>query len=341
MSDAPVDPEVSVVIVGYGTPQWLDRCLTSLAGAGRPHLTHEVVVVDNASVPPLRESLTADLTGVRLVELQHNIGFGAGCNLGLAQARGRRVLFLNPDTEVLPGAVDVLAAFLDEDPRRGLVGGRTLAPDGSLDPHSCWGAPTLWSQVCFAAGLSTAFAGTRAFDRESLGWWARDTEREVDVITGCLLMGHREVLARLGGFDELFFMYGEDVELSARARRAGYRPSFTPAAVVVHANGATSTSDAKVLMVLRGKATLYRLGASAPRWWASRALLVAGVALRAAREHVAGSSDRRWRTALAQRRDWLRGWGAVPRAPLVMRVTPPAFNGGPHTTGSRQVPRKA
>jgi hypothetical protein len=310
--------EATIVVVGYGAPEWLDRCLNSLAGPGRPAASHEVIIVDNASDPPLRTTLRADLTGVRLVELAHNVGFGAACNLGARLARGRRVLFLNPDTEVLPGAVDALAAFLDAEPERGLVGGRTLAPDGSLDPVSCWGPPSLWSQVCFATGLSTVFAGTRLFDPESLGWWPRDSEREVGVVTGCLLMAERDVLLELGGFDETFFMYGEDVELSQRARRVGYRPSFTPAATVVHAKGATSSGTAKVLMVMRGKATLHRLGASRPRWWLSRALLTAGVALRAAKEALQRSADRRWRDALAQRGQWLQGWGAVPRPPLVV-----------------------
>lgn len=307
--------EVSIVVVGYGAPQWLDRCLVSLAGAGRPALDHEVIVVDNASTPPLAEVLTAPLDGVRLVTLETNVGFGRACNLGASLAVGRRVLFLNPDTEVLPGAVDALAAFLDADPSRGLVGGRTLTPDGEPDPASVWGAPTLWSQACFATGLSTLFAGGRVFDPESLGWWGYDTVREVGVVTGCLLMARREVLEELGGFDERYFMYGEDVDLSVRARRAGYRPSFTPAAAVVHAKGATSTSAAKILMVMRGKATLYRRGASRRTWALSRTMLAAGVGLRALRERLA-RGDGSWQAAWAQRSSWLQGWDAVPRPPL-------------------------
>ncbi len=321
--------EVSIVVVGYGAPQWLDRCLASLAGEGEPALTHEVVLVDNASMPPLRETLTADLTRLRLIELEQNVGFGRACNLGASLARGERVLFLNPDTEVLPGAVDALAAFLDEDPSRGLVGGRTLTPDGEPDPASVWGEPTLWSQACFATGLSTVFAGTRTFDPESLGWWGYDTVREVGVITGCLLMAPREVFEMLGGFDESFFMYGEDVDLSVRARTAGYRPSFTPAAAVVHAKGATSSSAAKVLMVMRGKATLYQRDAGAMTWTASRTMLALGVGLRALREKVTGG-DHAWRTAFAQRSLWLQGWADVPRPPLTV-----ASDSGPVTRGCR------
>lgn len=307
---------VSIVVVGYGAPEWLDRCLVSLAGAGRPALSHEVVVVDNASTPPLAGVLTAPLGGVRLVTLERNVGFGRACNFGASLAVGERVLFLNPDTEVLPGAVDALAAFLDDDSGRGLVGGRTLTPDGSPDPASVWGAPSLWSQACFATGLSTVLAGTHAFDPESLGWWGYDTEREVGVVTGCLLMARREVLAELGGFDESYFMYGEDVDLSVRARRAGYRPSFTPEAAVVHGKGVTSTSGAKILMVMRGKATLYRRGASHGVWVLSRTMLAAGVGLRALRERLAGGRDGRWQAAWTQRASWLQGWDAVPRPPL-------------------------
>ena len=314
-SDGGSPVAVSVVVVGYGAPRWLDRCLVSLAGEGRPALGHEVVVVDNASTPPLRSTLTAPLEGVRLVTLEENVGFGRACNLGASLAVGERVLFLNPDTEVLPGAVDALAAFLDADPGRGLVGGRTLTPDGAPDPASVWGAPSLWSQACFATGLSTLFAGSRAFDPESLGWWGYDTEREVGVVTGCLLMARREVFLGLGGFDERYFMYGEDVDLSVRARRAGYHPSFTPDAAVVHGKGVTSTSAAKILMVMRGKATLYRRGASRPVWALSRAMLAAGVGLRALRERLA-HGDGRWWAAWDQRSSWLQGWDAVSRPPL-------------------------
>lgn len=309
--------EVSIVVVGYGAPEWLDRCLGSLAGEGLPALAHEVVLVDNASTPPLRKTLTSDLSRVRLVELEHNVGFGRACNLGASLAGGKRVLFLNPDTEVRPGAISTLASFLDEDPLRGLVGGRTLAPDGSVDPASVWGAPSLWSEMTFATGLSTLFKNTKIFDPESLGWWGYDTVREVGVITGCLLMGRRETFAALGGFDEAFFMYGEDVDLSARARRAGYRPSFTPDATVVHAKGATSSSTTKVLMVMRGKATLARQGCVRPLWWLSRTLLVSGVALRAAQERLRGG-DGRWHSALAERSQWLKGWADVPRPPLTL-----------------------
>lgn len=315
-------PELSIIIVGYGAPEWLDRCLASLSGPGRPGRSHEVVLIDNGSPRPLRPDLRSELAGVTFVELAHNAGFASACNHAASLARGRVLVFLNPDTEVLPDALDALVAFLDDDPGRGLVGGRTLTPTGDPDPRSAWGTPSLWSEVCFATGLSSVFRDSRLFDRESLGWWARDTVSEVGVVTGCLLAVDRLVFASLGGFDTGYFMYGEDVDLSRRARRAGYRPSITPDARIVHAGGASSETAARRSMVLTGKATLYRSGASRPRWWASRTLLLAGVALRAARETATRQQPATWATTWSRRGEWIRGWRPIDVPPVVERATP-------------------
>lgn len=315
--EGPVD--VSVVVVGYGAPELLDRCLASLRGAGRPARSSEVVLVDNASPAPLRSTLSGPLDDLTVFELEHNVGFGVACNFGAQNARGRVVVFVNPDAEVLPGALDALVDFLDADPGRGLVGGRTLDPAGELDPRSCFGDPTLWSEFCFATGLSTAFKGSRLFDRESLGWWGRDSPREVGFVTGCLLAAEKDVFVRLGGFPSDVFMYGEDVLLSRAARRAGLRPSITPDATIIHVGGGTSTSDGKTVMVLRGKATIYRRGAGRLRAAMSSSMLQAGVGLRAALQSVARSSDTRWRAGWRTRRDWRGGWTAADVPPVVVR----------------------
>ncbi len=305
-------PEVTVVIVTHNGPEWVDRCLRALLLDARPVATIEVVVVDSASQVPTRAVLArwAALEPDRLrVELSdENIGFARGCNLGASLGTGRRVLLLNPDAVVQPGAVDALVAALDADPRAGIMGGRTVRPDGALDPSSCWGAPSLWSWTCFATGLSTAFKGSRLLDPESLGGWQRDTYRPVPVVTGCLLMTTRETWERLGGLDTDYFMYGEDADLSLRAAEAGLRPAITPDAVAVHAVGASSSAKAhKVRLLMTGKATLAR-----KRWpaWKARAgvgLLLGGAALRGAGERVRRSADPVWSPLLADR-SWTRGW---------------------------------
>ncbi|HMO10658.1 MAG TPA: glycosyltransferase family 2 protein, partial [Actinotalea sp.] len=160
--------DVSVIIVTYNGGEHIRRCLEALLGAGRPRASFEVVAVDNASEPSLVPLLREFLDEDSVVRLEENIGFARGCNLGADRARGRHVLLLNPDATVRPGTVDRLVEAADREPRAGVVGGRNMRPDGTNDPRSCGGLPSVWSAVCFATGLSTVLART-VFDPESLG----------------------------------------------------------------------------------------------------------------------------------------------------------------------------
>jgi GT2 family glycosyltransferase len=302
-------PRVAVVVVTYNGAEWVDRCLRALVVDARPTVPFEVVVVDNGSGPETREVLARWADRVRVDLSEENLGFGRGCNRAVRATTAPRIVLLNPDAEVLPGCLEALDLALDEHPRAGIVGGRLRGTDGRLDPSSCWGAPTLWSWFCFATGLSTVFRRSSLFDPESLGGWQRDSAREVDIVTGCLLATERRVWDELGGFDERFFMYGEDADLSLRAAEAGYRPRITPDAVVVHANGVSSGSKAhKNRLLLTGKATLARVHWAPARARAGLALLTVGVAVRALAETVKRSSQPSWRP-LAADRSWLRGWG--------------------------------
>jgi N-acetylglucosaminyl-diphospho-decaprenol L-rhamnosyltransferase len=308
MSEAGGDIDVSVVIVSYNALEWLTACLGAIAGAA-PKRRVEVIVVDNNSNAEVQAYLATAPHGVDVVQMDHNLGFGRACNLGAARSRGRYVMLLNPDAVLHPDAIEALADFFEADPGRGLVGGRTVRPDGGLDPSSCWGAPTLWSWFCFATGLSSVFRHSRLFDPESLGRWQRDSERRVDIITGCLLLTSRPTWDLLGGFDEDYFMYGEDADLSLRAAELGLRPSITPAATAVHAVGASSPNRlGKQRLLLRGKATLVRKRWSPARRRMALLLLAGGVGLRAAAEAGRRRDDRTMRTLWEERRDWLAGW---------------------------------
>jgi N-acetylglucosaminyl-diphospho-decaprenol L-rhamnosyltransferase len=308
VSDPEQQPDVTVVVVSYNAIEWLTACLGAIAPAA-PTRRVQVVVVDNASTPEVQQYLATRPYGVEVLQQESNLGFGRACNLGAAHGRGRYVLLLNPDAVLHPGAIEALVDFLEADPGRGLVGGRTLRPDGGLDPSSCWGAPTLWSWFCAATGLSSVFRYSPLFDPESLGRWQRDSEREVDIVTGCLLLASRTTWDQLGGFDEDFFMYGEDADLCLRASAGGLRPSITPAATAVHAVGASSPHRlGKQRLLLRGKATLVRKHWSTPRSKVGLALLCLGVGLRATAEAVRRIEDRTHRTLWAERHDWLAGW---------------------------------
>ncbi len=306
MSAAP-PLDVSVVVVSYEVRDLLAACLDSLLPQVRGR--GEVVVLDNASSDGSAALVRERYPEVVLVASPDNVGFGRGCNAAAQQARGRYLLLLNPDTVVHDGAVDALLDLAARTPEAGMWGGRTVGVDGALDPRSCWGLPTLWSRTCFALGLDSAFRGSRVFDPESLGRWQRDDEREVGMVTGCLLLVERGLWDRLGGFDPRFFMYGEDTDLALRARALGARPRVTPDATVTHVVGASSARVDKLVLLMRGKTTLARAHRRGAAQRYELAALGAGVALRAAGGRVARRGPGAgWRGAWARRREWWAGY---------------------------------
>ena len=162
---------------------------------------------------------------------------------GRRGGHGRVLLLLNPDSVVHEGAVRELVEFARVNPGHGLYGGRTLWPDGTVCPGSCWGKPSLWSLFCFSTLLSTVFKGSRVFDPESLGGWQRDSVREVDIVTGCLLLAPREVWDELGRVRRalLHVRRGRRSRVTRRASRpaAGHHPGRR-----VHARGRCLVGDA-------------------------------------------------------------------------------------------------
>ena len=305
----PVVDTVSVIIVNYNTVEATTACIESVLRTTDERI-FRIIVVDNGSSDGSADALGAAFPQVRVVEAGSNIGFGRAVNLGVREADGDYVLLLNPDTIALPVSLNALRQFARVHTKYGVYGGRTLTPELTLDPHSCWGKPTLWSTLCFGLGLSTFFATSPLFDPESLGTWKRNTVREVDIVTGCLLLMRRDDFLSVGGMDERYFLYGEDAEFSLRARSKGFRPVLVPDAVIVHENGGSSTSSdgSKLSMVMAGKVTLFesmwqpknaRLGVS---------LLLIGTALRATLEVVTGRSTRPWGGVWKKRSRWLPGY---------------------------------
>ena len=192
--------DVSLLIVTYQCGTAARDCLASIYET-TSGVEFEVVVVDNASTDGTADLVRAEFPQARLLALDENIGFARGVNLAASEAEGEYLLLLNPDTVVHEGAVANMVEFARRRPGHGLYGGRTLRPDGTVDPGSCWGQPSLWSLFCFASMLSTAFKRSRVFNPEALGGWQRDSVREVGVVTGCLLLAPRTVWEQLDGFD--------------------------------------------------------------------------------------------------------------------------------------------
>jgi GT2 family glycosyltransferase len=227
--------DLSVVIVAWNAKHYLELCLDSLEAAP-PRRSLEVVVVDNASSDGTAEMVAARFPSVKLIQSAENLGFSRGNNLGIRHCQGRYIALVNPDVQVLPGCLDALADFLDENPRVGNVGPRVLNPDMTLQ-SSCRRFPTLWNNLCSASGLETAFKGSRFFAGEHMFFFPHDRTMPVDVLVGCFNMVRRETFDAVGLLDEDLFMYGDDVDWCRRCWKAGWEVVFFPGARAIHDRG--------------------------------------------------------------------------------------------------------
>jgi GT2 family glycosyltransferase len=250
----PID--VSIILVSYNTRAMTAAALESVLAETRL-TSYEVIAVDNASSDGSAEMLATHPLKPRVITLDNNIGFARANNLAAKDARGRYLLLLNPDTVVLNGAIDKLTEFAGEMPAALIWGGRTLFADLSLNPSSCWGRITAWNLFCRASGLTALFPNSALFNSEAYGGWKRDSIRSVDIVTGCFFLIEKNLWDRLGGFNPLFFMYGEEADLCQRARALGAAPTVTPAATIIHYGGASERVRAdKMVRLIAAKASL-------------------------------------------------------------------------------------
>lgn len=306
---------LSILIINYNTRAVTLDCLASLF-AHPPSVDFEVILLDNASSDGSAEAIAAAWPQVRLIANPDNLGFAAGNNLAAAQARGERLLLLNPDTLLFAGSLDALWRFAERAPARRIWGGRTLFGDHRLNPTSCWAEISLWSLFCSAFGLIWLFPRSSLLNPEAYGGWQRDSERAVDIVTGCFLMIDHSLWRQLDGFDPAFFMYGEEADLCIRARAAGASPAISPEAEIIHLGGASETSQTeKMIKIMRGRITLMRkhwplgrlaIGLMLCRIWALLRLI--GSRFLSGPRDAPGGSAEKWRTIWARRGEWLAGY---------------------------------
>jgi GT2 family glycosyltransferase len=306
----PID--VSVVVISYNTRDWMETCIGAIAAASGP-LRVEIIIVDNASKDGSADFIASRFPHIHLMRNSRNVGFGRAVNQGAAVARGEFVLLLNPDGHLKPGAIEALVAFARSNPQHIICGGRVLTPTGELDLKSCWAAPSLWSLFCSATLLSTMMPRSRLFDPECMGSFRRDHVRTVDIVSGCLFLMRVTDWRSMGGFDERYFVYGEDADLSLRARaQTGRTCAITPAAEMVHAVSASSSSRAdKMELLLNGRIALARTHLPGWKGTVGAGLIVAGVWIRASLERLGVNRGTSWREVWQRRERWRRGYAPV------------------------------
>jgi GT2 family glycosyltransferase len=332
MESSPAKPDsgvdVTVVVVSYRTRDITLECLRSFI-AEMGSLSADLIVVDNDSPDGSAEAIgelfaSTHQPGLttKLHALKENLGFGAACNLGALEARGRYVLMLNPDTVTLGRGVERLVQFADQHPEARMWGGRTLHLDGTLNPASAWAQPTPWSSLSCALGFASKFPNSAVFNPEGYGGWDRSSVREVEIVSGCFMLLETDLWNDLEGFHPDFWMYGEDADISLRARAShGARPLIDPASEIVHIGGASeSVREDQMVRLFSGKAQLYAKfsGPIAGRfelyclhlWAAVRAGLLTPLALLLPGKK---GSAKAWRGIFSRRSEWSQAFHGTER----------------------------
>lgn len=229
-------PKVTVSIVSTDNLKQLIPCLESLPEED----WLEVLLVDNASSSPLEDKLRSRFPRLQVHRTDARLGFTATHNHNFKKARGEYVFILNDDTVVRPECVERLVEFLDTHPDVGIAGCKLVGPDGQIQFACARARPTPLTYCFEQLGLDRLFPGSRMFSRYFMSYWDHSDSREVEVLSGAAMMARRSLLETCGGFDEGYFIYYEDVDLSLRSIQQGYRNYYLAEAEVLHYGGQTS-----------------------------------------------------------------------------------------------------
>lgn len=246
MSDDVPDPkamprDLSVVVASYNVAPLLRACLESLETAFGV-LDAEVFVVDNDSTDGSPEMVAAEFPQVRLIRNEINEGFARANNRALTLTSGRYVLLLNPDTAIPPKTLEPMVAFLDENQDVGVVGPRVVRPDGRLDEACRRGFPTPLTALARFLQLDKVFPKSRTLGRYRQTYQDPSDRYEVDSVVGAFMIVRRTALEDVGGLDEDFFMFGEDLDWCWRIKSKDWRIYYLGDLEVIHHKGASCTT---------------------------------------------------------------------------------------------------
>ncbi|MEO5945930.1 MAG: glycosyltransferase [Chitinophagaceae bacterium] len=228
--------KLSVIIVNYNVKLFLEQCLCSVQKAILG-MDAEIIVIDNNSSDNSIDYLTPKFPAVNFIANKENTGFAKACNQGLLQSKGNYILFLNPDTIVPEDCFTKCISFFETNKDVGAIGIRMLDGSGIFLKESKRSFPSPSTSLYKLFGLAKMFPHSKVFSRYHLGHLNENENNEVDVLAGAFMMIKKEVLDKTGGFDETFFMYGEDVDLSYRIQKAGYKNYYFADSSIIHFKG--------------------------------------------------------------------------------------------------------
>ncbi|MBM4467019.1 MAG: glycosyltransferase family 2 protein, partial [Chloroflexi bacterium] len=238
-----IGTDLSIVIVNWNVRDLLRICLHSIFQLPLSNFQREVIVVDNASSDGSVAMIEEEFPQVQLIANSENVGFTVGNNQGIAASRGRYILLLNPDTEIVGDALATMVEYMDEHPQVGALGPQLLNPNGSIQ-SSRRRFPTMTTAFLESTILQQRFPDNAVLRRYYILDHPDDEIQEVDWVTGACLLARRKTVEEVGLLDEGFFMYSEELDWCRRAKERGWKVVYLPTARVIH-HGAQSSEQVK------------------------------------------------------------------------------------------------
>lgn len=232
--------DLSVIILSYNTKELLSQCVNSVSPENQKGISFETIVVDNASQDGSQEMVEKEFPRVILVRNKENMGFSGGNNVGIKIAKGNFILFLNSDTKVNKDALRQAVSFMKQNPEVGALSAKTLLPSGKMDPDCHRGFPHPWASLTYFLGLEKIFPKSKLFGQYHKAYLGFEGNHDIDAGAGAFMMIKREVVERVGIWDEEYFFYGEDLDYFYRIKKAGYKVYFLAKPLLVHYKGASS-----------------------------------------------------------------------------------------------------
>lgn len=254
----PMTHDVGIVIVNYNVRYFLEQCLQSIRSSVTQNLKLDVWVVDNASIDGSQVLVSSDYPEVHLISNVDNVGFSAANNQALKQIQAKYILLLNPDTVLEEDTLQKCYDFMESHTDAGAVGVRMIDGSGKFLPESKRKIPDLWNSFCKLTYLSDIFPKSKWFSGYNLGYLPEFQSNEVDVLCGAFMFMRSETLAKTGFLDEAFFMYGEDIDLSFRILKSGYKVWYLPETTIIHYKGeSTKKSSLSYVKTFYGAMHIY------------------------------------------------------------------------------------
>jgi len=228
--------QLTIIIVNYNVKYFLQQCLYAVEKAIK-NIQTEVIVIDNNSTDGSIAYLQPKFSWVKFIENKENSGFGKANNIALQQAKGKYTLYLNPDTIVPEDCFIKCIHFLENNESCGALGIKMIDGKGHFLPESKRAFPSPLTSFFKLVGLAKLFPKSMLFNKYALGNLDENFNHEVDVLAGAFIMTRTALIKSIHGFDEIFFMYGEDVDLSFRLQQAGYKNYYFSESSIIHFKG--------------------------------------------------------------------------------------------------------